>query len=57
MRTTKQMGPFTLDLDVARRLEDERDKTEVPVSRLVNRALRKLFSLPKQNASREKTPA
>lgn len=49
IKRAKPTGNFTLDTDVAERLRIESAKTEVPMSRLANRALRKMFGLPEKN--------
>jgi hypothetical protein len=40
----------TLDPEVDARLREESEQSEVPMTRIINRALRKLFAMPKQRA-------
>ncbi len=42
----RPMSSFTLDSDVLARLRRESETSLVPMSRLVNRALRKALNLP-----------
>jgi hypothetical protein len=37
----------SLDPDVAQRLREKAEETETPLARLVNRALRSMFGMPK----------
>lgn len=54
VKRLRKFGNFTLSPDVADRLRTESEKTEVPMSRLADRALRSMFGMPK--ASQPKNP-